>query len=127
MTKQNQIYKCEICGNIVEILRSGKGQLICCNQSMNLLKEKQKDQGKEKHVPVIKKVKNISVVSVGEIEHPMNKNHYIEWIEIVLNNGKRIKRFLQPNDKPEIEYHCINKIVSARSYCNIHGLWKSKK
>jgi len=123
MTEQKQIYKCNICGNIVEVLHAGVGQLVCCGQPMELLKEKTEDVGKEKHVPVIEKTKSGIKVKVGSIPHPMEEKHYIEWIEIIADDI--CKKFLKPGDKPEAEFEIKAKKVEAREYCNLHGLWKS--
>lgn len=127
MTQKNQIYKCEICGNIVEVLHEGGGQLVCCGQPMKLLKENTVDASLEKHVPIIEKTKKGVLVKVGSIEHPMIPEHYIEWIEIITKDNKSDKKFLKPGDKPEAEF-CIDikEILFAREYCNLHGLWKSK-
>lgn len=131
MTKQNQVYKCNVCGNITEVLHTGAGTLVCCGQPMELLVEKTQDEGLEKHAPVIEELpanicqgKDGVKVKIGEIEHPMEENHYIEWIEIVSEDGKRGKKFLRPSDKPQAEFYTRKKIVSARAYCNVHGLWK---
>lgn len=119
MTNKKEIYKCEICGNIVEVLHEGGGQLVCCNQPMNLLKENTTDGATEKHVPIIKG----NTVIVGRIDHPMEEKHYIEWIEAT--DGKQTtKIFLKPGDKPEATFS-FNP-TSAREYCNLHGLWKSE-
>ena len=99
MTEQKQIYKCNICGNIVEVLYAGGGQLVCCGQPMELLKEKIEDVGKEKHVPVIEKTETIIRVKVGSVSHPMEEKHYIEWIEIIAD-GASYRKFLKPGDKP---------------------------
>ena len=131
MTDQNQIYKCEICGNIIEILHTGAGELVCCGQPMGLINEKTKDEGQEKHVPVIEELppnvcrgKDGAKIRMGEVEHPMDEDHYIEWIEIIADDDKRGKRFLKPGDKPESKFYTRKKILGARAYCNIHGLWK---
>ena len=124
MTEQKQIYKCNICGNIIEVLHAGAGELICCGQPMELLNEKTEDAGQEKHTPIIKKTEQGVKVKVGSIPHPMEENHYIEWIEIIADN-KVYRKFLQPGDKPEAEFEIKAKEISARAYCNIHGLWKS--
>lgn len=131
MTDQNQIYKCEICGNIVEVLHTGAGELVCCGQPMGLMEEKTKDEGQEKHLPVIKELpadicrgKDGLKIKVGEAEHPMEDDHYIEWIEVITTDGRRGKKFLRPGDKPEVEFHTRKTIAGARAYCNIHGLWK---
>ena len=125
MTELKQIYKCNICGNIVEVLHTGVGQLICCGQPMELLAEKAVDIGLEKHVPVIEKVGNKVKVKVGSVPHPMEQKHYIEWIEII-SDGRVYRKFLKPGDKPEAEFETTAEKIDAREYCNIHGLWKSK-
>lgn len=133
MTQKNQIYKCEICGNIVEVLHNGKGELVCCGAAMRLVEEKTRDEGKEKHVPVFEKLPEDVCsggdgikVKIGEVEHPMNDDHYIEWIEVKTVDGKAGKKFLKPGDKAEAEFHTRAGIVEVRAYCNVHGLWKSK-
>jgi len=124
MTGQKQIYKCNICGNIVEVLHAGAGQLVCCGQPMELLAEKTEDKAMEKHVPVIEKTETGVGVKVGSIPHPMEKNHYIEWIEVIAD-GRVYRRFLKPGDKPQAEFEIRAENITAREYCNIHGLWKS--
>ena len=125
MAKKMEIYKCEICGNIVEVLHRGKGQLICCGKPMKLMEEKTEDSSVEKHVPFIKKEDGKVIVKVGEnAAHPMEEKHYIEWIELLVD-GKSYKQFLNPGDKPKAEFLVEGKEISAREYCNIHGLWKS--
>jgi len=133
MTKLNQIYKCEVCGNMAEILHTGAGELVCCGQAMKLMKEKSIDAGREKHLPVIEELpanacrgKDGARIKVGEVEHPMEEGHYIEWIEIIVEDGKRGKKFLQPGDKPEAEFYTRKKVIGARAYCNVHGLWVAK-
>lgn len=126
MTQLNQIYKCNICGNIVEIVHTGQGELVCCGQPMQLLEEKIINEGKEKHVPVIEKQENQLIVKIGEVPHPMEESHYVEWIEVLCDKGI-FKKTLNPGDSPEAKFSldCSNYIV--RIYCNIHGLWKSKE
>ena len=125
MTKLNQIYKCNICGNIVEMVHTGAGELVCCGQPMELQKENvKKNEGNEKHVPVIEKTPQGIKVKIGSNPHPMEKKHYIEWIEILANN-KVYKQFLKPSDNPEAEFKINAEQITARTYCNIHGLWKS--
>ena len=131
MTQKNEIYKCNICGNIVEVLHIGVGELVCCGEPMKLQEENVIDGVGEKHVPVIEEMpanvcqgKDGVKIKIGEIEHPMDKEHYIEWIEIITEDGKRGKKFLQPGEKPEVEFHTRIKVVGARAYCNVHGLWK---
>jgi len=124
MTKRLQIYKCEICGNIVEVLHEGAGELVCCGQPMALLSEKTEDQGNEKHVPVIEQTEKGVKVKVGAVAHPMEDKHYIEWIEVI-TDGRAYRKFLNPGDSPEAEFAINSDEVEAREYCNIHGLWKS--
>lgn len=124
MTELNQIYKCNICGNIVEVLHTGVGQLVCCGQPMELLKEKTEDVGQEKHVPVIEKTETGIKVKVGSIPHPMEEKHFIEWIEI-MTDGKVYRKFLKPGVTPEAEFKINADNIQAREYCNIHGLWKT--
>jgi superoxide reductase len=124
MAKVNEIYKCDICGNIVEVLHGGVGELVCCNQLMELLDEKTVDEGKEKHVPVIEKTKTGVKVKVGSVPHPMEEKHFIEWIEIIAD-GKVCRKFLNPGDSPEAEFEIEAVEIKAREYCNVHGLWKS--
>tara|TARA_Y100000310_G_scaffold341712_1_gene441753 strand:- start:1054 stop:1434 length:381 start_codon:yes stop_codon:yes gene_type:complete len=126
MTKLNQVYKCSECGNIVEVLHEGGGQLVCCGQPMELIEAKSSDEGQEKHVPVIEESPDGTMVKVGSVEHPMDSDHYIEWIEIITENGKRIKKFLKPGDKAEVRMCGKAEIVGVRAYCNIHGLWETK-
>lgn len=124
MTKNKQIYKCNICGNIVEVLHNGAGELVCCGQPMELLEERNEDEGMEKHVPVIERTGNVVIVKVGSVPHPMEPEHYIEWIEINVD-GNSYKRFLVPEEEPRAEFNVSGEDISARIYCNIHKLWKS--
>ena len=124
MTAQKQVYRCSICGNIVTVLHAGKGELVCCGQPMELLPERTADVGQEKHVPVIEATSNGITVKVGDIPHPMEEKHYIEWIELIAD-GDSYRKFLKPGDKPEAEFEIKPQKVTAREYCCIHGLWKS--
>ena len=123
MTQLNQIYKCNICGNIVEVVHPGAGQLVCCDQPMELLEEKTEDQGLEKHVPVIEKTERGFKIKIGSTPHPMEESHYIEWIEIIAD-GRTYRKFLKPGDKPEAKFNFETNTIEAREYCNIHGLWR---
>jgi superoxide reductase len=123
MAKRLEIYKCSLCGNIVEVLHGGDGELVCCGQPMKLLVESTADAAKEKHVPVIEKIDGGYRVKVGSVPHPMAEEHYIEWIEL-LADGAAYRRFLNPGAKPEAVFHIEAKKVSAREFCNVHGLWK---
>ncbi|HMA67578.1 MAG TPA: desulfoferrodoxin [Desulfosalsimonadaceae bacterium] len=125
MTQRREIYRCELCGNIVEVMHAGDGQLVCCEQPMNLLTENTVDAAKEKHVPVIEKTGTGITVKVGDVAHPMEEKHYIEWIELIAD-GKSCIQFLNPGDAPEATFNVSANQVTAREYCNIHGLWKSQ-
>jgi superoxide reductase len=124
MVEINQIYKCSVCSNIVEILQAGGGQLVCCGMPMELLKEQTEDVGSEKHVPVVEKTASGVKVKVGSVEHPMEESHFIQWIEIIAD-GKVYREFLEPNAKPEAEFEVKADNIVAREYCNLHGLWRS--
>lgn len=123
MTQLKQIYKCNICGNIVEVLHVGQGELVCCGQPMELLQEKTQDLGQEKHLPIIERTEQGILVKVGLVPHPMEEAHHIEWIEIIAD-AKIYREFLKPGDKPEALFKITAQEVVAREYCNIHGLWK---
>jgi superoxide reductase len=125
MAAKLEIYKCDVCGNMVEVIHGGKGQLVCCGEPMTLLKENTTDAATEKHVPVIEKVDGGYKVKVGSVPHPMEEKHYIEWIEL-LAGEKSYRRFLEPGQEPEAVFHIEAEKVSAREYCNIHGLWKGE-
>ena len=124
MTQKLQVYKCEICGNIVEVVHEGQGELVCCGQPMKLQKENTVDASLEKHVPVIEKTAEGIKVKVGSVPHPMEEKHYIEWIELIAD-GSSYRQFLKPGGKPEAIFKIEAKSMVAREYCNLHGLWKS--
>jgi len=124
MTERLQIYKCEVCGNIVEMLHPGVGQMVCCNQNMILYKENTTDASVEKHIPVVTKTSQGFSVKVGQVTHPMDENHYIEWIEIV-SGDKAYRQFLKPGQAPEAGFCIDSKDAVAREFCSLHGLWKS--
>jgi len=124
MIAKSQVYKCSVCGNMVEVLFAGGGELVCCGQPMNLLEEKTADSSTEKHVPVIEKINGGYKVTVGSTLHPMTEEHFIQWIELVAD-GKVYKEFLKPGDQPVAEFAVEAKNVTAREYCNLHGLWKN--
>ncbi len=127
MTEEKQVYRCNICGNMVEVIHLGTGRLVCCNNQMQLLEEKTSGVGPEKHVPVIEKTDNGVIVKIGSIPHPMEENHCIEWIEIV-TDGTVYRKILKPGDKAGAEFDIkLGDIdeITAREYCSIHGLWKS--
>jgi len=119
-----EVYKCVHCGNIVEVMHAGGGDLVCCGEPMKLMKEGTSDGAKEKHVPVIEKTATGYKVKVGSVAHPMEETHWIEWIELIAD-GRSYTKFLKPGDAPEAEF-CIQATeVSAREYCNLHGHWKA--
>ncbi|HHT26599.1 MAG TPA: desulfoferrodoxin [Firmicutes bacterium] len=122
MTKLNQVYVCETCGNIVEVVHAGAGKLVCCGNPMVLQEENTKDAALEKHVPVITKTDAGYEVTVGSVIHPMVDEHYIEWIELIAD-GKVYRQYLQPGQEPKAVFCIDAKQVSAREYCNLHGLW----
>ena len=124
MAESLQVYKCELCGNIVEVLHGGEGELVCCGQPMVFLEENTVDAAKEKHVPVIEKVDGGYKVKVGSVAHPMEEKHFIEWVEIIAD-GKAYREFLCPGQVPEAVFEINATTVSAREYCNLHGLWKA--
>jgi superoxide reductase len=124
MTEKLQIYKCEVCGNIVEVLHPGAGQLVCCGQPMKLFIENTVDAAKEKHVPVVEKTSSGYKVKVGSVAHPMEEKHHIEWIELIAD-GKAYRQFLNPGDTPEATFDIQAEQAIAREYCSLHGLWKT--
>jgi superoxide reductase len=125
MTKIREIYKCNVCGNIVEVLHTGVGELVCCGEPMELLKEKTEDSSVEKHVPYIEKTSDGILVKIGQNQdHPMEEKHYIEWIQVIAD-GTAYRKFLKPGDKPQAEFKIEADNIEAREYCNIHGLWMS--
>ena len=125
MTKVREIYKCNICGNIIEVLHAGVGELVCCGEAMSLMDEKTEDSTVEKHVPYVEKTSNGVIVKVGQKQdHPMEEKHFIEWIQIIAD-GISYRKFLKPGDKPQAEFPVKADDLKAREYCNVHGLWKS--
>ncbi|MDZ7832425.1 MAG: desulfoferrodoxin [Desulfobacterales bacterium] len=126
MTQHLEVYKCELCGNIVEMLHASDGTLVCCDQAMTLMAENTVDAAKEKHVPVIEKTDKGIKVKIGDVAHPMEEKHYIEWIELIVD-GKSYMQFLNPGDAPEAFFEISAGQVTAREYCNIHGHWKNSQ
>jgi superoxide reductase len=124
MTELNQVYKCSVCGNIVEVVHASGGTLVCCGKNMELLNPNTTDAAQEKHVPVLKITKTAVKVKIGAKKHPMEVAHYIEWIEIIAD-GKVYRQYLKPGDKPQAVFKIVAENVVAREYCNLHGLWKA--
>lgn len=127
MAKRFEVYKCEICGNVIEVLEGGAGELVCCEEAMTLMDEKTQEEGlTEKHIPVIEKTENgETIVKVGSVEHPMTEEHYIQFIEVFCDD-KILRKYLEPNQKPEFLIKLNGDVKYAREYCNIHGLWKGE-
>ncbi|NDY70639.1 desulfoferrodoxin [Desulfobacter hydrogenophilus] len=124
MAERKQVYKCELCGNVVEVLHGADGDLVCCGAEMVLFEEKAADEGKEKHVPVVEATTQGVKVKVGSNPHPMEEKHYIEWIEVI-DGETSCRHYLKPGQTPEAVFKGCSKNVTAREYCNVHGLWKS--
>jgi superoxide reductase len=126
MTKNRlEVYKCGVCGNMVEVLQVGGGTLVCCNEPMKLLEENTEDAATEKHVPVIEKTAGGVKVKVGSVAHPMEEKHYIQWIEAIAD-GKAYREFLEPGQAPEATFAISAAEITCREYCNLHGLWKGE-
>ena len=124
MAERLEVYKCDLCGNIVEVMHGGAGELVCCGQPMKLFVENTVDAAKEKHVPAIEKTAEGFKVKVGSVPHPMEDKHYIEWVEVIAG-GKTYRQFLKPGEEPEATFCIDADQVTAREYCNLHGLWKA--
>ncbi len=123
-TEKLQVYRCEKCGNMVEIVHAAGGTLVCCGQDMRLLTEGETDAATEKHVPVVERIDGGYKVKVGDVAHPMEEKHSIEWVELIAD-GKAYRQFLKPGDTPEATFKIEADDVTAREYCNLHGLWKA--
>jgi superoxide reductase len=124
MNERYQVFKCDVCGNIVEMVHASKGQLVCCGQNMKLFVENTVDAAKEKHVPVIEKTATGFKVKVGAVAHPMDEKHFIEWVEVIAD-GRIYRQFLNPGEAPEAQFEIQAAQVTAREYCTLHGLWKA--
>lgn len=125
MAQKLEIYTCGKCGNIVEVLHGGVGELVCCGGPMKLLKENTTDAAREKHVPVVEKIDGGYRVKVGSVPHPMEEKHWIEWIQLVAD-GESYRKFLKPGEAPEAVFMLKASTVYAREYCNLHSLWKGE-
>ena len=124
MAKRMEVYKCDVCGNIVQVQQGGEGELVCCGEPMKLLAGKTADSSTEKHVPVIEKSSDGYTVTVGSTLHPMTEEHSIQWIELIADGVSYVK-YLKPGDEPVAKFCLSADNVSAREYCNLHGLWKA--
>jgi superoxide reductase len=124
MAEKLGVYRCELCGNIAEVLHGSKPKMSCCGQDMTLLVPNSVDAAREKHVPVVEKIEGGYLVKVGSVAHPMEEKHYIEWIELNAD-GMVMRKFLKPGDTPEAKFLVDADTVTAREYCNLHGFWTS--
>lgn len=122
MEENVKFYKCPICGNVIGLIDGDSKHLRCCGQEMIALTGNENDGATEKHVPVYEKVEDEIVVKVGEIEHPMDKEHYIMWIAQVTDN-KTVRVKLYPEQGTETRFEYIHG-STIYAYCNKHGLWK---
>ncbi|MCD6108402.1 MAG: desulfoferrodoxin [Thermoplasmata archaeon] len=125
MANRYEVYKCEICGNVVEVIHGGRGQLVCCGQPMKLMEKQREEQGYEKHLPVVEKQKGKILVKIGSIPHPMEEQHFIERIEAITKDDIVLRKYLNPGEKPIVEFD-IPDVDDVREYCTIHGLWSKK-
>ena len=128
MTELNELYRCNVCGNVVEVVGKSFGELVCCSEPMEKLEAKKEENMYEKHLPVLVKDENEKyIIRVGSAEHPMEEKHYIMFIEAISKDGKYLKRvFLNPKEKPELNPDCICNHLNARELCNIHGLFEAE-
>lgn len=124
MPKRLEIYKCQHCGNIIEVMVGGGANIVCCGEEMQIQAENTVDAAKEKHVPVIERGNGTITVKVGSVAHPMEEKHYIQWIELIAD-GTVYRQFLQPGQAPEATFCVTAENVMAREYCNLHGQWKA--
>lgn len=128
MTQLNEVYRCEVCGNIVEVVHAGIGELVCCGHPMKRMIENTVDAAREKHVPVVERTEDGILVKVGSVAHPMEEKHYIEWIEVVsggVSGGRVMRAHLKPGMASEARFKCTGNTFTVREYCNLHGLWKA--
>lgn len=124
MVEQKQIYKCNVCGNIIQIVHAGAGDLVCCSQLMELKQEKDEEEGYEKHKPIVEKTETGIIVTIGSEPHPMESEHYIEWAEVITEH-RVYRKYLEPGQDPQVEFRLQAENFSVRAYCNVHGLWKA--
>lgn len=122
MAETNQIYKCPTCGNVVEVLHWASVPLFCCGKPMAEMIKNTEDAAEEKHVPIIEKTENEILVKVGSVQHPMDEDHYIEWIELITKD-RIYRKHLKPGQNPEAKFSKIDSEFEVRAYCNLHGLW----
>jgi len=126
MAVLHEVYKCEICGNVIEVLHGGAGELVCCGAPMKCMPEQELETGNEKHKPVVETYPDKIIVKVGSVLHPMEEKHFIQWIEILTKEGQVFRKYLTPGSAPEAVFPAVSSILKVREYCNIHGLWQTK-
>ncbi|EOR19882.1 MULTISPECIES: desulfoferrodoxin [Clostridium] len=126
MVKKLQVYKCGVCGSMVEVLNEAGGTLVCCGKPMTLLNENTVDAAVEKHIPVAVEENGELLVKVGEVAHPMLDEHFIQWVEVITTEGEVIRKELKPGEKPEAKFNVSGNVDRVREYCNLHGLWSNK-
>jgi len=128
MAKKGEIYKCAQCGIIVHVLHEGEGEMVCCNQPMTLMQPKTEEEGlTEKHLPVVEQSEKGILVKIGSVPHPMEETHWIEWVKVVRKDGRACRGYLNPGDKPEMEFNVpLEEVVAVYEYCNLHGLWVTR-
>lgn len=124
MAERLQVFRCEVCGHVIQVMHGGAGTLVCCNQPMQQLTENTTDAAQEKHVPVVERDGEKVTVRVGSVDHPMEEKHYIEWIEVAAGD-EVMQRYLKPGDPPHATFEVTSKDLTVRAYCNLHGLWRA--
>lgn len=130
MTEKLNLYQCEVCKTIIQVLVEGKGELVCCDKPMKHLSPNTEENVKlEYHLPIVLKVDDEEFIQVGKEPHPMTEEHYIQIIQTISECGKKVfTRLLEPNSEPKIKVEFDNfGDYKINEYCNIHGLWESKK
>jgi superoxide reductase len=125
MTQRQEVYVCQQCGHVAEILRTGSGTMVCCDRPMRISEENTADASKEKHTPAVARAGGEVTVTVGSVPHPMAEDHYIEWIELVQGESTT-RRFLKPGSVPQATFDVAQGPVTTRAYCNLHGIWKAE-
>ena len=124
-TSNQQVFKCSRCGNMIEMVHFGGGPLVCCGEPMTAVTENTTEAATEKHIPVVEKVDGGYRVVVGSVTHPMEEKHYIEWIELIVDDVLVYRKILKAGEAPEAVFKVDGGNVKARAYCNLHGLWAS--
>ncbi len=120
-----KFYRCAHCGNIIAFVENKGVPVVCCGEKMNEIAANTTDAALEKHVPVYEIKDGIVKVTVGEVDHPMLEEHFIQWVALETKEGKQ-RKILKPGQKPEVSFALTegDEIVAVYEYCNLHGLWK---